>query len=112
VRDGVVVWVSERRRELFERRRGELERALELLVERLEGLLGREAPPRGLLGFVDRSPMFPPGAPLVLTGREWRLLRRLALLQQLVNPKGGEKRAETLLMLALYVYLSQPLYAG
>jgi hypothetical protein len=111
VRDGVIVWVSERRRELFERRRGELERALGLLVERLERALGEGAPPRGLVGFVDRSPRFQPGVPLVLTGREWRLLRRLALLQQLVNPK-SEKRAETLLMLALYVYLSQPVYAG
>jgi hypothetical protein len=112
VRDGVIVWVSERRRELFERRRGELERALELLVERLEGLLGESAPPRGLVGFVDGNPRFQPGVPLVLSGREWRLLRRLALLQQTVNPESGEKKAETLLMLALYVYLSQPVYAG
>ena len=111
MRDGVIVWVSERRRGLLERRRGELERALELLVERLEGLLGENAPPRGLLGFVDRSPRFQPGVPLVLSGREWRLLRRLALLQQLVK-ESGEKKAETLLMLALYVYLSQPVYAG
>jgi hypothetical protein len=105
---GVVVWVSGRRREVFERWRRELEGALELLVERLEEGLGREAPPPGLLGFVDASPGFPPGVPLVLSGREWRLLRRLALLQQLVNPGSGVKRAETLLMLALYVYLSQP----
>lgn len=108
--------MSERRREVFERRRRELERALELLVERLEGLLGEKVPPRNLVGFVDRSPRFQPGVPLVLSEREWRLLRRLALLQQLVNPKKGEKKAETLLMLALYVYLSartsRSLYAG
>jgi ferritin-like protein len=110
VKGGVVVWVSERRKELFERRRRELGKALEVAVERLEELLGREAPPRNLLGFAERSPSFPPGVPLVLSEREWWLLRRLALLQQAVNPS-GEKRAETLLMLALYVYLSQPVYA-
>jgi len=108
---GVIVWVSERRKELFERRRRELEKALAVAVERLEEKLGEKAPPRNLLGFVERSPRFQPGTPVLLSEREWWLLRRLALLQQVVNPS-GEKRAETLLMLALYVYLSQPVYAG